>query len=95
MNHSGIKIDRLTANGYASLGTKIRDIDDMIPGDVIALGNEQSYGHIGIYIGNSKVVEAMGEGETCKGNHPQHVVKITDLTHFIHEDKKYEIRRLF
>ena len=86
---------RLTANLYGNSGTEITSTDEILPGDVISIGKTTNYTHIGIYAGNGEVVEATGEGATCKGEHANHVVKITPLNKFITRYANYTIRRLY
>lgn len=95
LNKAGVSVPRLTANLYGNSGTEITSTDDILPGDVISIGKTTNYTHIGIYAGNGEVVEATGEGASCKGNHPNHIVKITPLEKFVTRYSNYTIRRLF
>lgn len=95
LNKAGISVPRLTANLYGNSGTEITSTDEILPGDVISIGKTTNYTHIGIYAGNGEVVEATGEGATCKGEHANHVVKITPLNKFITRYANYTIRRLY
>ena len=95
MNKAGVTVPRLTANLYGNNGTEVASTDDILPGDVISIGKTTNYSHIGIYAGNGEVIEATGEGASCKGQHATHVVKITPLNKFITRYKNFTIRRLY
>lgn len=96
-NQGGVKLPRSTANVYGRSGQKVNK-SDLQPGDVVAIARKSSsrYHHIGVYVGHNTVIEALGEGETCLGNHVSrgHVVKATNLDIFI-KNKNVSYRRLY
>lgn len=79
---SGLSIPRITADGYAHMGQPISR-EQLTAGDIITFDYERDgyADHIGIYIGDGKMVHASGEGATCVGNHAAlgHVVKVADV----------------
>lgn len=57
-NQAGISMPRKTAKGY-TFGGKIISQSQAQPGDLVAFtGN--NYGHMGIYVGNGKILDASG-----------------------------------
>lgn len=57
-NQAGIDLPRKTAKGYV-FGGKIISQSQAQPGDLVAFtGND--YGHMGIYVGNGKIIDASG-----------------------------------
>lgn len=96
---SGLSIPRVTADSYSNMGQAITR-DQLIAGDVITFDYEKNgrADHIGIYIGNGKMVHASGEGSTCLGNHASkgHVVKVVDVLNSDYWNRViYKYRRLY
>lgn len=61
-NQAGVKISRETANTYYNMCTPIK-FEDLSPGDLV-FNNKKSngnWGHVMIYIGDGKVIEAANE----------------------------------
>ena len=57
-NQAGTKLPRKTAKGYV-FGGRIISKSEAKPGDLVAYtGND--YGHVGIYVGNGKIIDASG-----------------------------------
>ncbi|MFL0195418.1 NlpC/P60 family protein [Clostridium sp. WILCCON 0269] len=61
--HFGISIPRVSQD-QQNFGTKILDVNDLQPGDLVFWGNP-AY-HVGMYIGNGKYVEAPHTGDVVK-----------------------------
>lgn len=98
-NQSGVSVPRVTADDYANMGQAVTR-DQLMAGDVITFDYERDgyADHIGIYIGDGKMVHASGEGATCLGNHAAqgHVVKIADILGSSYWQKViYNYRRLY
>lgn len=96
---NGVGIPRVTANDYARMGKAITR-DQLMAGDVITFDYERDgyADHIGIYIGNGKMVHASGEGATCLGNHYSlgHVVKVVNVLNSSYWNRViYNYRRLY
>lgn len=57
-NQAGVNLPRKTAKGY-TFGGRIISQSEAKPGDLVAFtGN--NYGHIGVYVGNGKIIDASG-----------------------------------
>lgn len=57
-NQAGVNLPRKTAKGY-TFGGRIISQSQAKPGDLVAFtGND--YGHMGIYVGNGKIIDASG-----------------------------------
>ncbi|WP_394216758.1 peptidoglycan-binding protein [Brachybacterium vulturis] len=57
-NQAGVNLSRKTAKGYV-YGGRIISRSEAKPGDLVAYtGND--YGHMGIYVGNGKIIDASG-----------------------------------
>ena len=96
---SGLDIPRATADDYANMGKAVTK-EQLMAGDIITFDYEGDgrADHIGIYIGDGKMVHASGEGETCLGHHVAlgHVVKITDVLDSDYWNKViYNYRRFY
>lgn len=65
----GYSVPRLSYD-QAKVGTKIA-ISDLQPGDICCFSySDGSMGHVGIYVGNNKMIHAPGEGrQVCYGNY--------------------------
>lgn len=99
LKENGVNVSRLTANDYANMGQAVTK-EQLMAGDVITFDYEKDgyADHIGIYIGNGKMVHASGEGATCLGNHASqgHVVKVADVLNSDYWNKViYNYRRLY
>ncbi|MFC7456916.1 peptidoglycan-binding protein [Brachybacterium sp. GCM10030267] len=57
-NSAGIDLPRKTAKGY-TFGGKIIPRSQAQPGDLVAF-TSNDYGHMGIYVGNGKIIDASG-----------------------------------
>lgn len=67
----GVKLPRVAAD-QARVGEPIRRIEDLVPGDTVFFADSSGYiGHMGMYIGNNKMIHAPRTGD---------VVKISDIT---------------
>lgn len=95
----GVSVPRVTADDYANMGKAITR-EQLMAGDVITFDYERDghADHIGIYIGDGKMVHASGEGASCLGNHISmgHVVKVADvLSSTYWNGVIYNYRRLY
>lgn len=57
MKHAGISLQRSSAAQYASNGVKV-STNNLQPGDLLFYGYGSNVSHVGIYIGNKKMVHA-------------------------------------
>lgn len=64
-NQCGIKIPRLTAQGYYAKSEHISK-KEAVPGDLLFFGTPMNVHHIGIYIGNGKMIHAPKPGDVVK-----------------------------
>ena len=55
-NQAGVNVSRKTAKGY-TFGGRIISRSEAQPGDLVAF-TSNNYGHIGIYAGNGRVIDA-------------------------------------
>ncbi len=94
---NGLDVDRMTADWYGNHGELIGSLDDLQVGDVIAIGKSHDlYTHIGIYIGDDKVIHAGGGDENTFGDVWYARVKINSLDSFVSGEKScYQVRRYF
>lgn len=78
---SGVMIGRTTAAGYSGSGKAI-SYNELQTGDVITFKYSPggAVAHIGIYIGNGKMVHAAGAGSGTRGQYPNECVTIDDIT---------------
>ena len=78
-NQSGITVPRTTAYGYANMGTSI-SYSQLEPGDIITFDyGSGSIDHCGIYIGDGKMINALGKGSGTVGQYPEQCVKISSV----------------
>ena len=77
-NQAGVKIGRTTAAGYAGSGKSI-SYSNLQIGDVITFNYGRGVAHIGIYIGNGRMVHASGKGSETVGQDPNQCVKVTSI----------------
>lgn len=78
-NKAGIDIARLSAAGYANLGTAVSEAS-LSAGDIITFSYGSGVAHVGIYLGNGKFIHASGRGSATVGQDPQQCVKVSDLS---------------
>lgn len=78
LKDAGYKVGRTTAQGYRSYGTKINKAD-MQAGDLVFFGKDKA-SHIGIYLGNGKMIHSSGGSKNTKSN-PGKGVTITDVNY--------------
>jgi Cell wall-associated hydrolases (invasion-associated proteins) len=57
LNHSGVKVPRLIASQYGKMGQAV-SLAQARPGDVVYYDNPGATDHVGIYIGNGKMIDA-------------------------------------
>ena len=57
-NQAGITMPRKNAKGY-TFGGRIISQSEAQPGDLVAF-TSNNYGHIGIYVGNGRIIDASG-----------------------------------
>jgi cell wall-associated NlpC family hydrolase len=80
LKDAGYNIGRTTAQGYRSQGTVVNK-SDMQAGDLIFFGsNKNDASHIGIYIGDGKMVHSSGGSKNTKAN-PGKGVTVTDVNY--------------
>lgn len=77
-NQAGVKIGRTTAAGYAGSGKSV-SYSNLQIGDVITFNYGRGVAHIGIYIGNGRMVHASGKGSQTVGQDPNQCVKVTSI----------------
>ena len=65
--HAGYGLYNKVSGGYASVGSAV-SYSNMQPGDIITFkySGSSSVQHVGIYVGNGYMINALGEGSTCK-----------------------------
>lgn len=94
-NTAGVNIERSTANVYGHSGQALTR-DQLQAGDIIAIGNNGRYTHIGIYAGNNQVIHAGGGNSSTHGDDPNACVKVTTLDKFIGGSRSdHAFRRLY
>ena len=89
LNHSGGHISRLTSKSWASSKYPSIKYSDLQTGDVMIYssnGSASGVHHVGIYIGNGKMVHAPHTGD---------VVKISDVTSGYYRNQFYTAKRVF
>ena len=78
LKDAGYSVGRTTAQGYRSYGTSVSKAD-MQPGDLIFFGkNNNDASHIGIYLGNGKMIHSSGGSKNTASN-PGKGVSITNV----------------
>ncbi len=75
---AGVRIGRTTAAGYAGSGKSV-SYNSLQIGDVITFNYGRGVAHIGIYIGNGRMVHASGKGSETVGQDPNQCVKVTSI----------------
>ena len=75
---AGVRIGRTTAAGYAGSGKSV-SYNNLQIGDVITFNYGSGVAHIGIYIGNGRMVHASGKGSETVGQDPNQCVKVTSI----------------
>lgn len=75
---AGVRISRLTAAGYSQSGRSVA-FSQIQVGDVITFNYGSGVAHIGIYIGNNKMIHASGRGSGTVGQYANQCVKITSI----------------
>ncbi len=80
LKDAGYDVGRTNAQGYRSRGTVVSK-SDMQPGDLIFFGkNNNDASHIGIYLGNGKMIHSAGGQRNTKSN-PGKGVSIVNVDH--------------
>ena len=78
LKDAGYNVGRLTAQGYRQYGKTVSKAN-MQPGDLIFYGsNKNDASHIGIYLGNGKVIQSSG-GRTNSKDNPGKGVTISNV----------------
>jgi len=78
LKDAGYNVGRLTAQGYRSYGKAVSK-SDMQQGDLIFYGSDKNDAtHIGIYLGNGKVIQSSG-GRSNDKNNPGRGVSVVDV----------------
>lgn len=92
---AGVRIGRTTAVGYAGSGKSV-SYNNLQIGDVITFNYGRGVAHIGIYIGNGRMVHASGKGSETVGQDPNQCVKVTSIApgSYFH-NYIYNCRRLY
>lgn len=94
-NSAGVNIERSSANVYGHSGQALTR-DQLQAGDIIAIGKNGKYTHIGIYAGNNQVIHAGGGNSSTHGDDPNACVKVTTLDKFIGGSRSdHAFRRLY
>ena len=79
LKDAGYNIGRTTAQGYRGYGTSVGKAE-MQPGDLIFYGKNGNASHVGIYIGNGKMVHSAGGSKNTASN-PGKGVSIASVDH--------------
>lgn len=94
-NKAGIKIPRTTANGYSKMGKAV-SFSKIQVGDVVTFNYGKGVAHIGIYIGDGKMIHASGQGSGTVGQYPNQCVKISSIKQGSYFYRNmYNCRRLY
>ena len=94
-NKAGIRIGRTTAAGYSQMGKPI-PYSELKIGDVITFDYGSGVAHIGIYIGNGQMINALGKGSGTVGQYPDQCVKISSVAKGSYFYRNmYNCRRLY
>lgn len=94
-NQAGIKINRTTSSGYSKMGKSI-SYSQLQKGDIITFSYGAGVEHIGIYIGEGQMINALGSGSGTKGQYANQCVKISSVTKGSYFYKRiYNCRRLY
>ena len=92
---AGVRIGRTTAAGYAGSGKSV-SYNNLQIGDVITFNYGRGVAHIGIYIGNGRMVHASGKGSETVAQDPNQCVKVTSIaTGSYFHNYIYNCRRLY
>lgn len=67
LKDAGYNVPRTTAQGYRDYGTKVSP-SSLKPGDLIFYGKNNNASHIGIYLGNGKVIHSSGGSSNTAAN---------------------------
>lgn len=67
LKDAGYKVGRTTAEGYRSGGTAVSK-SNMQPGDLVFFGKDGKATHIGIYMGDGKMIHSSGGSSNTKSN---------------------------
>lgn len=89
LKDAGVNASRTTAQGFRSYGNKV-DASSIQPGDLVFYGSGGKATHIGIYIGDGKIVHSAGGSKNTKSN-PGKGVSIANLNH---RSDLLEVRRI-
>lgn len=79
LKDAGYNIGRTTAQGYRNYGKSVSK-SNMQPGDLIFFGKNNNASHIGIYLGNGKMIHSSGGSSNTKSN-PGKGVNIADVNY--------------
>ena len=79
LKDAGYNIGRTTAQGYRGYGTSVGKAE-MQPGDLIFYGKDGNASHVGIYIGNGKMVHSAGGSKNTASN-PGKGVSVASVDH--------------
>lgn len=80
LRDAGYDVGRTTAQGYRSYGKSVSKAN-MQPGDLIFFGKSNNNAtHIGIYLGNGKMIHSSGGSKNTKSN-PGKGVNIANVNH--------------
>ena len=79
LNDAGIKVGRTTAQGYRSGGSSVSK-SNLQPGDLVFYGSNGKATHVGVYIGDGKIVHSAGGSKNTKSN-PGKGVSVATLNH--------------
>ena len=94
-NKAGIIIPRTTAAVYSKMGKPI-SYSQLQIGDVITFNYGSGVAHIGIYIGEGNMINALGAGSGTVGQYPNQCVKISNIKKGSYFYKYiYNCRRLY
>lgn len=67
LKDAGYNLGRTTAQGYRSYGTSV-DKSDMQAGDLVFFGSKNNATHVGIYLGDGKMIHSSGGSKNTAQN---------------------------
>ena len=79
LKDAGYSVGRTTAQGYRSYGNSVSK-SEIQPGDLIFFGKNNNASHVGIYIGNGKMIHSAGGSRNTKSN-PGKGVSVVNVNH--------------
>lgn len=88
LKDAGHDVGRTTAQGYRSMGSVVSK-DDLQPGDLVFYGKNGQASHVGIYMGDGKIIHSSGNSK----NNASNPGKGVSVTNFDYRSDFIEARR--